>query len=115
MRLDVALIRREWRVLIKVKNNLVASNFTIYFFLGTPGAPDQWSSDAATVGSFSTFKAPLEACENCRTAEGAYMHGSVYLTDELCKRLPNTIHLEKPTELKPWLIKHLDWRIREVI
>lgn len=110
-----ASIRREWRVVIKVKNNLVASNFTIFVFLGDPGeALDQWGTSAVTVGSFSTFKAPLESCENCQERDGDYIYGSVYLTDKLHEFLPHRSRLEDRDALTSWLIPKLDWRIRTV-
>lgn len=101
--------------MIKVKNNLVEGNFTIFVFFGDPGGTlAEWGTAAATVGSFSTFKAPLDKCENCQDAEGEYLYGSVYLTDKLHELLPHHSRLEDRDALSNWLIPKLDWRIRKV-
>lgn len=112
---DEASIRREWRVLIKVNNNIVVGNFIIFVFIGDAGdVPGEWDAKPSIVGSFSTFKAPLQSCDNCRQSEGKPIHGSVYLTDKLYKLLPHGGRLENQESVTPFLIKKLDWRIRKV-
>lgn len=112
---DEASLRREWRVVIKVKNDLVVDNFTIFVFLGDSGeSPADWDTAASTVGSFSTFKAPLESCSNCQEKSGQFIYGAVYMTDMLHDLLPHSARLENKETVTPWLISKLDWRIRQV-
>lgn len=102
-------------MLIKVKNNLVAGNFTVFVFLGDSGEnTEEWGRHPNAAGSVSTFKAALENCSNCQAKQGDYMYGSVYLTDKLHKVLPQGTRLEDQVSLTPWLSNKLDWRIRQV-
>ncbi|RPB06673.1 Di-copper centre-containing protein [Morchella conica CCBAS932] len=111
---DEATFRREWRVVIKVKKNLLDSNFTIFFFLGqSSDNPGEWGTHPNTVGSFNSLKAPLESCKNCQDHEAHLMHGSIYLTDRMHHSLPDGTQLHDKEPVSRWLTERLDWRIRK--
>lgn len=114
-RADESGIRREWRVMIEVNNDLMEGNFTIFVFLGEAGeVPGEWGRGPSTAGSFTTFKAPLASCGNCQAAQGRPIYGSVYLTDRMFDLLPIGSRLEDQREVVAWLTGKLDWRIRKV-
>jgi hypothetical protein len=107
-----AVSRHEWRLVVKVKKNLVPGNFGIFFFLDEPSDNvEEWATDPKTVGSFHTFKAPLEKCENCQDQKEFFINGSIYLTDSLLEWLPKETPLHDTEAVPNWLKENLHWRI----
>ncbi|KAL0636973.1 hypothetical protein Q9L58_004076 [Maublancomyces gigas] len=106
--------RREWRLWIEVKRNLVVPNFNIYALLGntSPAADSDWTTGSDVAGAFVISKSPITMCQNCRDTENNLLYGGIILTDPLLYHLPNEIKLGDQTQVVEWLQKHLHWRIQ---
>lgn len=130
---DDTSIRREWRVAISVRKDLMDGNFGIFFFFDAAGDDTKkWGTRAIDAGSFMTFKGPIESCPNCEESKDQWIYGSIYLTDHIYELLQG-LKSHSPTAipyvdeilaeagrtdkrvLERWLKEHLDWRIRKVI
>lgn len=90
-------------VAISVKQNLMDGNFGIFLFIGDSGDDtSQWGTRAIDVGSFVTFKGPLDTCQNCDDTKDQWIYGTIYLTDHVYD-LFHSLRSGSPKELEPIL------------
>lgn len=100
----------------KIERYIVKPNFTLLLFFGHPGDnPAEWYASPHRVGSFYSFKPPLETCPNCRQLEaaGTLLNGEVRVTNSLLKGLGST-ELDDVPGVEAWLKDKLTWRILKV-
>lgn len=104
------------KVLTVVRRLALNGTFTIFFFIGAPNdhEPAKYSVQPTLAGITHNFAAPIEYCDNCGRQEeqGHLVSGTLVITPILKDYiLVNELRDLTPESVKPFLVKHLKWRI----
>ena len=104
-------------------NDSLALNgaFTIYYFVGGPPSQGISTSDYSiypTIGGFShNFVSPAEACDNCAQdlEQARRITGTTVINPILLDYVQTGELADLSAEqVKPFLVKHLKWRVVRV-
>ncbi|KAL9113600.1 MAG: hypothetical protein Q9227_002338 [Pyrenula ochraceoflavens] len=105
-----------WYVDNVVERLALNGTFTIYFFIGAPDDRDEakYLVQPTLAGITHNFAAPVEYCDNCgqQAEQGQLVSGTVVITPILKDYvLANELADLTLENVRPFLVKHLKWRV----
>jgi len=104
-------------IILRVGKYLIQENVHIFFFLGdSESTSNQWSTSENLIGSFHTFKSPIDVCANCASQEQArtITCGGIHISDELARRLDQDTKLHDIDKVTRYIDDNLTWKIMRV-
>ena len=105
---------RDWAVRIHFKKYELGGSFSVLIFLGdVPEDPSQWRTSPSFVGAHVAFVNSVpNQCANCREQAETVVEGFIHLNRSIAKL--SKLSSFEPSEVTPYLQKHLHWRIQGV-
>lgn len=108
----------DLKILTVIRRLALNGTFTIFFFIGAPNddASDDYSAQPTLAGITHNFATPVQYCDHCGRQEeqGRLVSGTVVITPILKDYIlaeEKELRDLTPESVKPFLVKHLKWRI----